>query len=168
MVSFLSLCPSSHRAAVLSLYVSSIGRPRLLSPLQDVGQQTRNDDLQWQEINFLPTSRDSQDGGFNSYDERAHHEWGTLILLHANIAYADIQTRSEQLLSSDLSKGSSGYTRSFDSCTHTPVLFNPTSKIFVTYEDAQSFKAKGAYAKQMGLAGVVGSFLLPSALVLFR
>ena len=167
MVSSLSLCPSSHRAAVLSLYVSSIGRPRLLSPLQDVGQQTRNDDLQWQEINFLPTSRDSQDGGFNSYDERAHHEWGTLILLHAIIANADIQTRSEQLLSSDLSKGSSGYTRSFD-CTQTPVLFNPTSKIFITYEDAQSFKAKGAYAKQMGLAGVVGSFLLPSALVLFR
>lgn len=66
----------------------------------------------------------------------------------------------KQLLSSDLSKGSSGYTRSFDSCTQTPVLFNPTSKIFVTYEDAQSFKAKGAYAKQMGLAGVVGSFLL--------
>ncbi|GAA5822643.1 hypothetical protein JCM5353_000619 [Sporobolomyces roseus] len=64
------------------------------------------------------------------------------------------ELNSNGLLSADLSKGSSGYTRSYDTCTQTPVLFNPASKIFVTYEDAMSFKAKGAYAKQMGLAGV--------------
>ncbi|GAA5876791.1 hypothetical protein JCM16303_006287 [Sporobolomyces ruberrimus] len=61
---------------------------------------------------------------------------------------------SQKLLSSDLSKGLSGYTRYFDTCTQTPILFNPSSKIFITYEDATSFQAKGAYAKQMGLAGV--------------
>ncbi|GAA5959816.1 hypothetical protein JCM3765_000110 [Sporobolomyces pararoseus] len=61
---------------------------------------------------------------------------------------------SQKLLSSDLSKGLSGYTRSFDTCTQTPVLFNPSTQIFITYEDAVSFQAKGAYAKQMGLAGV--------------
>ncbi|GAA6011266.1 hypothetical protein JCM11491_006778 [Sporobolomyces phaffii] len=61
---------------------------------------------------------------------------------------------SQNLLSSDLSKGLSGYTRSFDTCTQAPVLFNPSTRIFITYEDAVSFQAKGAYAKQMGLAGV--------------
>ncbi|GAA6062333.1 hypothetical protein JCM10212_006583 [Sporobolomyces blumeae] len=67
------------------------------------------------------------------------------------------QLVSQGLLSADLSKGTSGYTRSFDSCTQTPVLFNGASdkKIFITYEDQQSFKAKAAYAKKMGLAGIV-------------
>ncbi|GAA5840043.1 hypothetical protein JCM3766R1_000652 [Sporobolomyces carnicolor] len=61
---------------------------------------------------------------------------------------------SQKLLSSDLSKGMSGYTRYYDTCTQTPVLFNPSSKIFISYEDNFSFQAKGDFAKQKGLAGV--------------
>lgn len=49
----------------------------------------------------------------------------------------------------------SGYTRYYDTCTQTPVLFNPSSKIFISYEDNFSFQAKGDFAKQKGLAGVV-------------
>ncbi|GAA5897334.1 glycoside hydrolase family 18 protein [Sporobolomyces salmoneus] len=61
---------------------------------------------------------------------------------------------SQKLLSSDLSKGLAGYTRYFDNCTQTPLLFNPSSRIFITYEDNASFKAKGNFAKQKGLAGI--------------
>lgn len=38
-----------------------------------------------------------------------------------------------------------------------PILFNPAGnrKLFITFEDDQSWAAKGAYAKAKGLAGVV-------------
>jgi len=83
---------------VLILYVSSIGRTRILSPFQDFEQQTRDDDLQRQEINFIPTSRDSKDGGFDSHYERAHFEWGTSAFLPSIVANADIETRSQKAL----------------------------------------------------------------------
>ncbi|KAL8283866.1 hypothetical protein RQP46_005298 [Phenoliferia psychrophenolica] len=58
------------------------------------------------------------------------------------------------ILSSDGSRGLGGYTRHFDVCTQTPVLFNPTTREFISYEDTQSAKAKAAYASKMGLGGV--------------
>ncbi|BGP26597.1 hypothetical protein JCM10295v2_005550 [Rhodotorula toruloides] len=51
-------------------------------------------------------------------------------------------------LSADLTTGQGGYTRYFDSCTQTPFLFNPAGgqKSFITYDDAQSYTAKGKFA----------------------
>ncbi|EGU11610.1 Endochitinase [Rhodotorula toruloides ATCC 204091] len=59
-------------------------------------------------------------------------------------------------LSADLTTGQGGYTRYFDSCTQTPFLFNPAGaqKSFITYDDAQSYTAKGKFALAKGLAGV--------------
>ncbi|BGP50485.1 hypothetical protein JCM10450v2_006404 [Rhodotorula kratochvilovae] len=73
-----------------------------------------------------------------------------------NLGWTTKQLVSEKLLSADLKTGQSGYTRYFDECTKTPFLFNPAGnrKLFVTYEDDESWAAKGAYAKAKGLAGV--------------
>ncbi|GEM10441.1 glycoside hydrolase family 18 protein [Rhodotorula toruloides] len=79
-------------------------------------------------------------------------------------------------LSADLTTGQGGYTRYFDSCTQSdpssssfvsshpltslaspaPFLFNPAGgqKSFITYDDAQSYTAKGKFALAVGLAGV--------------
>ncbi|BGP18683.1 hypothetical protein JCM10213_006905 [Rhodosporidiobolus nylandii] len=57
-------------------------------------------------------------------------------------------------LSSDLTKGAGGFTRYFDSCTQTPFLFNPTTKVFYAYDDEVSWQAKASLAKTKGLAGV--------------
>ncbi|GAA6028952.1 hypothetical protein JCM8097_001522 [Rhodosporidiobolus ruineniae] len=57
-------------------------------------------------------------------------------------------------LSAGLSKGTGGYTRYYDTCTQTPFLFSPSEKVLITYDDAQSFAAKAAYAKSKGLAGI--------------
>ncbi|GAA6056538.1 hypothetical protein JCM3770_006867 [Rhodotorula araucariae] len=74
-----------------------------------------------------------------------------------NLGWTTKQLVSQNLLSTDLLTGMSGYTRYFDECSKTPFLFNPAGnrKLFITYEDAQSWAAKGAYAKAKGLAGVV-------------
>lgn len=40
-------------------------------------------------------------------------------------------------------------------CTSTPFLFNPTKKLFLSYDDVTSTGIKAGYAKKMGLAGVV-------------
>ncbi|KAL7006318.1 hypothetical protein EMMF5_004204 [Cystobasidiomycetes sp. EMM_F5] len=48
----------------------------------------------------------------------------------------------------------SGYTRYFDTASQTPFLFNPSTKVFITYDDPVSFAAKANYAKTNGLAGV--------------
>ncbi|GAA5856575.1 hypothetical protein JCM8547_005872 [Rhodosporidiobolus lusitaniae] len=57
-------------------------------------------------------------------------------------------------LSADLSTGLNGWTRYYDSCTATPFLFNPSKKVWVTYDDEQSWTAKADYAKSKGLAGI--------------
>lgn len=72
---------------------------------------------------------------------------------HSNLA-VDTRSQSTQLLSSDGSKGASGYTRYFDSCTATPFLFNPSKKHYIGYDDATSASIKARWAIQQGLAGV--------------
>ncbi|BGP10248.1 hypothetical protein JCM10049v2_006131 [Rhodotorula toruloides] len=59
-------------------------------------------------------------------------------------------------LSADLTTGQGGYTRYFDTCTQTPLLFNPAGaqKSFITYDDAQSYTVKGKFALAKGLAGI--------------
>ncbi|GAA5842063.1 hypothetical protein JCM9279_002772 [Rhodotorula babjevae] len=73
-----------------------------------------------------------------------------------NLGWSTKELVAQKLLSKDLKKGASNYTRYFDECTKTPFLFNPAGnrKLFITYEDDQSWAAKGAYAKANGLAGV--------------
>ncbi|KAH9000826.1 chitinase [Lactarius hatsudake] len=41
----------------------------------------------------------------------------------------------------------------FDSCSKTPYVYNSTSQVMVSYDDAASFAAKGHYIKDAGLAG---------------
>ncbi|KAI0031321.1 glycoside hydrolase family 18 protein [Vararia minispora EC-137] len=41
----------------------------------------------------------------------------------------------------------------FDNCSQTPFVYNPTSQVMVSYDDATSFTAKGEFITQMGLAG---------------
>ncbi|MFC9778583.1 glycosyl hydrolase family 18 protein [Paenibacillus chitinolyticus] len=51
--------------------------------------------------------------------------------------------------------GGLGFTRYWNDVTKTPYLYNPTSKIFITYEDEASIHAKNEYAKSKGLRGVM-------------
>jgi len=47
----------------------------------------------------------------------------------------------------------SGINYIFDNCSQTPYVYNPTSQVMVSYDDATSFGAKGQYIKEAGLAG---------------
>ncbi|KAJ1850771.1 hypothetical protein LPJ73_003291, partial [Coemansia sp. RSA 2703] len=47
------------------------------------------------------------------------------------------------------------WVRQWDSVTQTPWLFNPTSKIYLSYDDPDSIKIKSDYAASKGLAGVM-------------
>ncbi|GGH12933.1 hypothetical protein GCM10008013_05640 [Paenibacillus segetis] len=48
-----------------------------------------------------------------------------------------------------------GYTRYWNSVTQTPFLYNPTTKIFVTYDDEQSIHLKNEFIKTKGLRGAM-------------
>ncbi|KAJ6616460.1 glycoside hydrolase family 18 protein [Mycena sp. CBHHK59/15] len=41
----------------------------------------------------------------------------------------------------------------FDSCSQTPYVYNPTSKVMISYDDARSFAAKGKFINDQGLLG---------------
>jgi hypothetical protein len=43
----------------------------------------------------------------------------------------------------------------WDACTKTPFLFSPTTKRWISYDDASSIGAKALFARSRGLAGVV-------------
>ncbi|KAH9822235.1 family 18 glycoside hydrolase [Melampsora americana] len=58
------------------------------------------------------------------------------------------------LLSSDGETGLNGFQRHYDNCTHTPLLFNPTSKLLIAYDDQESLAEKTKFAKSQGLAGI--------------
>jgi len=47
----------------------------------------------------------------------------------------------------------SGIDYTFDNCSQTPFVYNPTSQVMVSYDDATSFAAKGQYITNAGLAG---------------
>ncbi|NGN96118.1 glycoside hydrolase family 18 protein [Grimontia sp. S25] len=49
---------------------------------------------------------------------------------------------------------SEGYQYGYDEASHAPYLWNPEKKVFISFEDARSVKAKAEWAKQQGLAGV--------------
>ncbi|KDE08781.1 hypothetical protein MVLG_00887 [Microbotryum lychnidis-dioicae p1A1 Lamole] len=61
---------------------------------------------------------------------------------------------SEGILSSNGSVGHMGFTRYVDSCSATPFLFNPRTKVMINYDDAYSAGQKTAYAMSQGLKGV--------------
>ncbi|KAI0253573.1 glycoside hydrolase family 18 protein [Lactifluus subvellereus] len=46
-----------------------------------------------------------------------------------------------------------GIKYTFDNCSQTPFVYNPTSQVMVSYDDATSFAAKGKYIHGAGLAG---------------
>lgn len=62
---------------------------------------------------------------------------------------------SQQFLSADGHHGLNGFTRYFDFCTITPFLFNPSTNLYISYEDSISILAKAVFARAKGLGGVV-------------
>ncbi|OAV99483.1 hypothetical protein PTTG_06669 [Puccinia triticina 1-1 BBBD Race 1] len=58
------------------------------------------------------------------------------------------------MVTSDGSQGLKGFTRYYDHCSRTPFLFDPSSKTFISYDDARSLARKTRFAKSNGLAGV--------------
>ncbi|KAJ3893612.1 glycoside hydrolase family 18 protein [Lentinula edodes] len=47
----------------------------------------------------------------------------------------------------------SGIDYTFDNCSQTPFVYNPTSDVMVSFDDATSFAAKGEFINSMGLKG---------------
>lgn len=41
----------------------------------------------------------------------------------------------------------------WDECSQTPFVYNATTEVMISYDNAQSFAAKGQFARDMGLAG---------------
>jgi len=48
-----------------------------------------------------------------------------------------------------------GFTRHWDPVAQAPWLWNPQARVFVSYEDPESLRAKCRYIRQQGLAGVM-------------
>jgi chitinase len=46
-----------------------------------------------------------------------------------------------------------GYTRYWDSVSKVPYLFNPETKVFISYDDQESICYKAQYANEKGLGG---------------
>jgi chitinase len=61
---------------------------------------------------------------------------------------------SQGVLSSPLT-AKHPWVRTWDNVTSTPWLFNPSTKVFISYDDPKSVAAKVAQAKSSGLAGVM-------------
>ena len=55
----------------------------------------------------------------------------------------------------DLQEYVSSEKRHWDAEAYVPWLYNPESKIFISYDDAQSLAAKAGYARDLGMAGVM-------------
>lgn len=109
--------------------------------------------------------------GFNGIWQYKTLISGGVGSLESFISTESSRSAFTQILSADGSRGIGGYTKHFDNCTQTPILFNPTTKDFISYEDSQSAIAKTVcsnvlhllsatdrplqdYALQMGLGGV--------------
>ncbi|BGP21192.1 Chalcone--flavanone isomerase 1 [Rhodotorula toruloides] len=52
-----------------------------------------------------------------------------------------------------VSKNIPSMQRTFDNCTSTPFLYSKDTQLFIAYDDAESFAAKGGYAGKNGLMG---------------
>lgn len=67
---------------------------------------------------------------------------------------SQIQFKSlqEQGALSSSFKGAGGFTRHWDKCSSTPFL--TSNGVLVSYDDPESIKLKGAYAKEHGMAGL--------------
>jgi len=46
-----------------------------------------------------------------------------------------------------------GIAYAFDECSQTPFVYNQTSQVYIAYDDASSFSAKGGFIKSTGLRG---------------
>ncbi|KAL5514322.1 hypothetical protein ACEPAG_2410 [Sanghuangporus baumii] len=46
-----------------------------------------------------------------------------------------------------------GMVYAFDECSQTPYIYNPSTQVLVSYDDARSFSAKGQFIHDSGLAG---------------
>lgn len=62
--------------------------------------------------------------------------------------------RSQNVLTSPTTAGN-GWIRYWDAPSQTPWLFNPTTSVFISYDDVESFKIKVDYALQKGLRGAM-------------
>ena len=47
----------------------------------------------------------------------------------------------------------SGIDYRFDACSQTPYVYNPSTQVMVSYDDARSFAAKGTFINDQGLLG---------------
>jgi len=52
-------------------------------------------------------------------------------------------------------EGKNGYTRHWDSIAQAPYLYSPSDSVFISYDDPESVAKKVAFAKNMGLGGVM-------------
>ncbi|RUP48953.1 glycosyl hydrolases family 18-domain-containing protein [Jimgerdemannia flammicorona] len=62
--------------------------------------------------------------------------------------------RSQDVLVTPTTAGA-GWTRNWDPISQTPWLFNPSTKVFISYDDPVSLKVKIDYALCKGIAGVM-------------
>ncbi|KAI9314086.1 glycoside hydrolase superfamily [Dichotomocladium elegans] len=62
--------------------------------------------------------------------------------------------RSQGILTA-ATKAASPWVRKWDNVTQTPWLFNPTSKVFISYDDPESIAVKVNHAKDKGIGGVM-------------
>ncbi|KAI9299160.1 glycoside hydrolase [Neoconidiobolus thromboides FSU 785] len=69
------------------------------------------------------------------------------------ITYAEIMTSA--LSGSAKANTGAGWVRHFDKVSQTPWLFNAQTKSLISYDDAQSLKAKAKYVLSNGLGGVM-------------
>ncbi|MGV7210409.1 glycoside hydrolase family 18 protein [Oxalobacteraceae bacterium A2-2] len=58
-------------------------------------------------------------------------------------------------LAADGASGGKGYVRYWNAAAQTPYLYHPGEQVWISYEDAQSLRAKAAFVKEKGLRGAM-------------
>ncbi|KAI0049237.1 glycoside hydrolase family 18 protein [Auriscalpium vulgare] len=99
-------------------------------PVFDAADQPLGD--KWDDPNPGPDVCGNPQGAGGAFDY-----WG---LIEGGFLYAD-------------GTPAAGISYSFDACSQTPYVYNATSQVYIAYDDAKSFAAKGAFIEKTGLRG---------------
>lgn len=91
---------------------------------------------------------------YNSHTSLAFQSLSSTQPVDPSYTYNELISQGYLSSDGDGLKGAGGYQRIWDSCTGTPFLWDPTTRIWISYDDGESAALKADYARKMGLAGV--------------
>ena len=98
----------------------------------------------------VPKSATLRDGSATYGFAGSFGQYGTINYTHIRRYFLDYARNSPQPYS-----GKGGFYRLWDDKAKAPMLYSPTEKVLITYDDNESIAAKVKYANDNGLGGVL-------------